>query len=69
MIKIIDSTRAQEIFLEPASKKNKGRFFIFETKHSKAVAIDNTTADAFTEEFDTWTQAIKWLSQEMKEEE
>lgn len=61
MIKVITENRAIEIINNPACEKNKGKFFVFENKNAKAIAIDNTSADAWFEEFETWTQAFKWL--------
>ena len=61
MIKVITENRAIEIINNPTCEKNTGKFFVFEKGQSKAIAIDNTRADAYFEEFESWTQAFKWL--------
>ena len=61
MIKVITENRAIEIINNPTCERNTGKFFVFEKGQSKAIAIDNTSADAWFEEFETWTQALTWL--------
>ena len=60
IIEIPKRCAAQIIF----SRKPMGAFLMFdEFQENPWVAIDNTTGDAFTEEFKTKRQAIKWLKE------
>lgn len=56
----------QETTLKKAAKiidtfQPLGNFYCYESKHDVWSAIDNSTGDAFVEEFKTKQEAIEWL--------
>jgi DNA uptake protein ComE-like DNA-binding protein len=38
-----------------------GKFWVFDDATGKYIGIDNSTGEAYNEEFDTKEDAIKWL--------
>lgn len=58
-IQTIGSQRALQIIENPKDEKNKGLFLI--KGDNVFEAIDNTTGDARTEEFETIKAAVAWL--------
>lgn len=40
-----------------------GKYWLFDVATCAFVAIDNTTGDAWTEEFDTKEDCLKWLEE------
>lgn len=59
MIKIIDSAEREKIF---DTRKPLGNFLILE--NNGFAGIDNTTGDAWTEDFTDLSKCLRWLHRE-----
>jgi len=62
-IKYITKEEADKVISE---RNPKGLYIINEPENNKTVAIDNSTGDAWTEEFDSEEEAIRWLNGEFE---
>lgn len=56
MVKMISADEMHSII---ENRKSRGQFIAYE--NDKYIACDNTTGDAWIEEFETLEEAINWL--------
>ena len=63
--KVIHNISEHEATKVIAGRGPRGRFWTF-GRNGKYVGIDNSTGDAWTEEFDTLDKCVRWLKGEFE---